>query len=673
MAGEKLELPIGIPVDTNADAAASAVESLREQIEGSTADIKAMAGTLRQLRGSSDEVKAAKTQLTAKIEALKNSVSGASLALVKQGTSYDAAAQRAKKLAAEAKKLAEALKKDELVKSKDRAAAMGSAISKAGGPVAALRDKMDALKSVLGEAGGSAGMGLVTLGAAAAVAAVAALTAAVVAGGYALTKFILLSGNAARDAGLLREAWSGTAQNASNLGTQIDALSNKVPTSKAALNELAISLMKSKLGGQATVDAFNAVGQASAALGDEAGGKIKDFIERSRLMGRMRIDPREMLEGFGNLNFDDVAKALAKNTGRTVEAVRNELRMGKTKLGDGAKAMRDAIESKFGGLNLRKMMSLEVMASKLQEKLAALTNGVNLEPLLKPLSELGKLFDESTVTGQTLKMLVTSFGQGMVSNLTKAIPFATALFQGLVIGSLKAYIVFLKVRKSLRETFGDSKMLADVDGLKLALDAGKYAAIGIAGAVVLVGAVMAAGLVPIAAITASVIYLADFFPRLGKSIRKTFDSIDWKASGLAIVDGLIGGLKAGVGRLNTAVEDLGKGIKKTFTNVVHIGSPSKDFFKYGEALPEGVVGGVEKGTPGAQKAVSAMVAVPSGGDAGAGARAGGGAPIEVHVHIHAGGGGGEQTAKALSEESFLAKLTKAVEDALVGAGIPVQS
>ncbi len=43
----------------------------------------------------------------------------------------------------------------------------------------------------------------------------------------------------------------------------------------------------------------------------------------------------------------------------------------------------------------------------------------------------------------------------------------------------------------------------------------------------------------------------------------------------------------------------------------------------------------------------------------------------LHVEINV-GGGGEKAAEQLSDASFLAKLTKAVEDALVGAGIPVQ-
>lgn len=672
MATDKLEFPIGIPVETNAEAAAGSVESLRDQITGSTAEIKALAGTLRQLRGTSDEVKSAKTQLKAKMDALKNSVSSASLALVKQGTTYDAAAARAKTFGANQKKLSDQMRSD----AKASSDSMSAALSKAGGPIAALQQRLGGLKSVLGETGGSAGMGLVALGAAGAVAAVAAMVVAVGAAAVALGRFILTSGNALRAAGLLREAWSGTAQNAANLGTQVDALSKKVPTSKAALNELAIALMKSKLSGAATVDTFNAVGQASAALGDEAGGKIKEFIERGRLLNRMRIDPREMLEGFGSLNFDDVAASLAKGMSVSVAAARKALAEGRVKIEDGAKAMRDAVEGKFGGLNLRKMLTFEVMADKLHETFAALTSGVNLEPLLKPLGELGKLFDDSTVTGQTLKMLVTTFGTGMVSALAQAIPLAKAFIQGLVIGGLNIYIAYLKVRNALRGVFGDSQILKDGDALKAALSVGKIA-VGLFGLAILMTAgyvvAIAAPFAVLAAIVyacaSAVLWTADTIAGLYKRVK----GLDWAAVGKAIPDGLLGGLKSGARALTDGVSKLAEDTKKTFKLALGIESPSKVFAGFGANTAEGYAQGVEKGAPRAASATAELgAAPPGGGRGGGGGGGGGGAVVNVTINVN-GGGGGEATARALAEPSFLARLTKAIEDALVAQGLPVQA
>ncbi len=665
MAGEELKLPISIPVETNAAEAAESVESLRTRIAGSADDIKAMAGSLKQLRGTSDEVKAAKAELTAKIEAERNAVSAATLALVKQGTTYDAQAQKEKKFLAQKKALAEELKKGAETKAKDRTDAMGAAIGKAGGPVASLKGKLDSLKSVMGESSGATG--LMTLAAAGLVAAAAALVVGIVAAGVSLGKFILGAADAARSANLMREAWSGTGKNASNLGTQIEALSMKVPTSKAALNDLAISLMKAKISGRATVDAFNAIGQASAALGDEAGGKLQEFITRGRAFGKFRIDPREMLEGFGNLNFDDVAEALAKGMKTSVGAAKKALAEGRVSIDDGAKALADATEKRFGGINVRKMMSFENITKKLGERFDSLTSGVNLEPLLKPLSELGKLFDSSTVTGSTLKMLVTEFGKGMVDGLVKGIPLAKAFFQGLIIGGLKAYIVFLQVKNALLDAFGDSKSLKNIDGLAIALKAGQYAAIGIAGALVLVAGIMAAGLAPVVALVAGYLWLQKKGKEVGTSIREFFKGLDWAAVGKAIPDGIVSGFKLGAGALLDGVGDLAEATKKKFKTALGIASPSKVFAAYGENINEGVAQGVSK-SGAAQDAVEGMVSTPGGSRVGGG----GGAPIVLNVAINVGGGGGEAAA-ALSDASFLAKLTKAVEDALVGAGIPVQA
>ncbi len=670
MAGESLRLPIGLPVETNADEAADSVEALRDRIMGSTESIKAMQGTLRQLKGTTADVVSAKAALKGKIDQLTGTVSAASLKLVQQGTTYDAAAQKEKKYLEQKKKLSAEFAKGQEAKAKDRTSALSSAIDRAGGPVASLKAKLGELKSVTGESSGA--MGMATFAAAGLVAAVAAVVVAVGAAAVSLGKFILSSGNAARSAGLVREAWSGSAQNAANLGTQIDALANKVPTSKAALNDLAVALMKSKLGGQATVDTFNAVAQASSALGDEAGKKIQEFIERGRVMGRMRIDPREMLEGFGNLEFTDVAGALAKQMGVGVEDAKRALFEGRVKLADGAAAMRVAVERKFGELNMRKMLDLNVMSEKLHEKLAGLTNGVKLEPLLKPLGELGKLFDTSTVTGTMLKKLLTAFGDGMVKALVAGIPLAKEFFQGLVIGSLKAYIAFLQTRNALKGVFGDSKIIKDGQIVKLTLGAVELGCYGVAAAALVLGAALA----PFVYVGVKIVQVFQGIKDACEAWKTLMVSTDWTATGKAVVDGLIEGLAYGPNKIIAAVKGITGIIKKTFTGEMKIQSPSREMFARGKQVPAGVVGGIEEGLPAVARASRAMADSTKDGADGMGSSSGsrssssgGRAPIVVHIHAT---GGGADAAKALSEPSFLAKLTKAIEDACTGEGIPVQ-
>jgi hypothetical protein len=645
----KFSLTLEDNVSSAADSAADSLDHLRQRIAGGEDAIKNMRSAFNRLRGSTDEIKAAKAQLTAKLNAERDAVSAASLALLKSGTTYDAVAAKAKKMAAS---------QDQMKKGTT------SALNAAGGPLASLSSKFESLKELAGGAGGK--MNLMTFAAAGLIGAAVALAAALVATLYSLGKWIIMTADAERSANLLREAWSGSARNAGNLGTQVDALADKVGTSKAVLNELAITLMKTKLGGQATVDAFNAIGQASAALGDEAGGKIKDFIERGRLMGRMRIDPREMLEGFGNLNFDDVAKALAKNTGKTVQAARLELMQGRTKLGDGAKAMRDAVEKRFGDINLRKMMSVSGLAETLQKKFAGLTKDVNIEPLLQGLGKIVNLFDTGTVTGAALKGAIDAFGKIMVSTIAKSMPFVEVFMKGLIIGALDVGIAVLKLRNYLLKTFGGSDLLKGIDGMTVALEAGKLIVYGLATAFALMAVGVALAAAPFVLIKMAVDQTVDGF----KDAWARISALDWASVGKAIPQGLVDGLKMGAKFLYDGVSNLAEETKKKFKTALGIASPSKVFKGYGVNTTEGYVEGVEQGTPAAARSLDSMTAGASGGGGGAKATATAGG-ITVNFHYHSGGGAGGDVAAQVQEPAVRAALMRLLQEALLGAGVPV--
>ena len=94
------------------------------------------------------------------------------------------------------------------------------------------------------------------------------------------------------------------------------------------------------------------------------------------------------------------------------------------------------------------------------------------------------------------------------------------------------------------------------------------------------------------------------------------------------------------------------------------------FAQYGEHSAEGYAQGVESGAPQAAKALDAMAAPSGGALAARGSSTS--VSINIPITITAGGEGGKEIAKAL-EEGVLAKLTKTIEDALVGAGIPAAS
>lgn len=652
---QQIRFPIGIPVETNADEAGDSVESLRERILASSESIREMAGTLRQLRGDSDQVKAARAALTAKIGAEKDATTSLTLKLVEQGKTYDqsaAKATRAAKSTASATKEIQAATKGE--------GSFADAIKKrqeglSTGRMNALADSVAKYTDLTGLAMGA------TLAAAAAI---VMLSKAAIDGVVALGRWIFTAANAARSANLLREAWSGTAANAGNLGTQVDALSRRVPTSKAQLNDLAISLMKLRLPGQATVDAFNAIGQASAALGDEAGNKLREFIDRGRMVGKLRIDPREMLEGFGNLEFGDIAEALAKSTKIGVEDAKKALYEGRVTIGDGAKAVRDAVEKRFGGLNLRKMLDLNVLAQKARETFDSLASGVDLEPLLKPLGELGKLFTDETVTGKSLKALVTAIGTDMVGALRAGIPVAKEFFEGLVLLSMRAYLQFLRLRVAVKEALGGRELIKDGQLVSGALKAVEVVAITTAAGVVALTTAAAALAAPFV-IAGRAIY--DVGEKINAA-KKVITETNWRALAMSIPEGIAQGITDGVDRVEGALKSLSKRAQAAFRSENEIHSPSAKYARDGRQLPAGTAKGVEQGTPEVEAAVARMAPRGPGSDGTKGASS---SPIVVNVSINLGADGDSKGARAVTSPSFLRDLTKAVEDALVGAGIPV--
>lgn len=635
-----------------AKSTASAMEQLRDRITAGQGSIKEMVANLRNLRGSTDEVKAAKDSLKAKLDAERAAISSATLAMLKHGGS-------AQKTAGETKKLAAATD-SATAKSK----AVGAALKTAGGPLQALKDKFAALKDVVGEGGAGGAMSLLTLGIAGAVAAVAALVVGVAAAGVSLAKFIVRGADAARSAALLREAaMGGNAQWGKNYGDQVGELAKKVPTAKAEIDKIGKSLAMSHIGGQTWVDTLNAVTQASAALGDEAGGKLKEFVTRGRQFGRFQINPQEMI-GSG-VSFKEVSEALASSMKIGVKQAQAALFEGRVKLADGAKALRDAVEKKFAGINIRQMLSLENITKKLGEAFDELTAGVDLEPMLKGLKEMASIFDLSTESGKALKQIVEVFGKDLVGAFSSGTPLAKKFVYGLIMGAQDLTIAYLQVRNSLRATFGNSDTLKNVDTLRIALHAGKVAVYAIAAGCALVAVAVAAALAPLALVGAALMFL----PLVGEEIGKWFREKDWSALGTAIVDGIVKGLKDGKAMLIGAVKALANATTGVFTDRLQIKSPSKLFEQHGGHIAEGAAIGVENGALRAQSAVDAMISVPSGGG---GRGGGGGTRVDVGgITVHVAGGNAQEITSALSSASVLEQITKAIVDAVHGSGVPV--
>jgi hypothetical protein len=639
MADEKTTFTLNLDGSAGdvAEETANAFEKLRAQMAKSEGAIRQYESQLRRIKGSSAGAKDAAEQLRAKIAQEKTAVTAGNIELLKAGVSYDKLATRAKELAKEKDKLAKTREAEQIQKSKDAADA-------AKGPLKGLVDQFDKLGKSAASSEGA--LALVASGAVALIAALAALTVAAVAfgiaGAAAFTKWVVGSADAARNMNLARAAFAGSADNARALGSQVDALAAKVPTAKAELNDLAISLDKANRGtflqGQVLVDTYNAVAQAQAAAGDETANKVREVLERGKMTGLVGINPMELI-GSG-IDFGDISSALAGQMHVSVQDAQTALLQGRVKLGDAAEAMRTAVEARFGKLNLAKMLSLENLEKKFHENLAALTSDINLEPLLKDIQDLFATLSPSTVSGAAIKQLVTSLGQGTIDAFHAAAPIARAFIEGMIIGAYKLYIGYLKLRIALVDTFGNQKVKSDIDWFQTAMVIGQavvwgltVAVLGFAGSLVTMAA-------PIVAFTLA---LKNAYDQAAKLIKK--------------LDQLPAGIKNAANPAGTGLDigkKLGGGIEGGFRDAIGWHSPPKLFVDARKASEEAFAG--------EPMAVPAVQAPPKGPPA----RGGRGGPSKVVLELHV---DSQKTAETVMQSPNFAKLTATLEELCRAAGI----
>lgn len=646
MADKTATFAVKVPVETNADEAASSVEEFQRQLSKSQDAVKQYSAVLRTLKGNSDEVKATKEKLRASINAEQNAISRNTVALLKSGKS-----------AADVGKA--------IQKQKQATDGMKNAVHQAGGPVSALTSKLDSLGKMLGS--GNASMTLLAGGIALGVAAFAAFAAGVVAASVALTRFVLEAGNELRTMGLLREAIVGSAADAGRMGDQIELLATKVPTSRAELNrmytDLRRNLDQTRISGQGIVDVFNATAQTSSAMGDSAGRALESILTRGKQLGTFRLSfgpgGIDELQGLG-IASEDVAKQLAKNLKIGVDDARQALFTGRVKLDDGAKAVREVVEKRFGKVNLSLMQDLKVQVQKFKDALQALVRDINLQPFLEGFQRLAKLFSVNTVTGQALKGLLEDFFAVVTKIFVASLPFVEKFFTQLVIEALKLELALIELGAWVKQTFG-------IDFTKYAADSESAITLVKGAFYVLTPIIKLTALAVIGFVEATkalitgveVMYTAvtGFFEDVG--------SIEWDKLGVSIIDGIIAGLKSGVGLLDSAVENLGERVKGKFKALLQIGSPSKVFEGFGEMSAEGYARGLSGGvsTP-----TGMNVNIPGG-------QIGGGGTNTVNVTMSLAfpnAKDGEGVRRELTSPSFRAEFTKMIEDIQMGIGIPTQ-
>lgn len=603
MAGEEATAVFGFDIDPSgaqegADAAASSVENLQQQLDEGTAALAEMNKAMRLLKGgASTDIEAFKALRDA-IAAKKTTLSQTTAELLNQGKAQDVLRNKSKEGAALAKKHeAEQKERDKVAKAhldaykkgeaekkkataeaakqqkasadalKQQHEAMSKSIGQLGGPLQGLLGQFQGLKSLV--AGGAIAAGTLAI-----VAAFLALAAGVAVAIAALTKYAIVAADVRRSEMLQLEAltktrnWYGIAAGkATDLQHAIDSVSDSVSLGRDHVNGMATSLYQMGLRGENLKQALAGVEMATDAAGEAQGAFYKGMI------------------------------------------------MSAARSGVALKRVTDDIKARFGEIAARKAMGLEVQLGKLKQNFDALFRDVKIEGFLKALQSVTSLLSQTSVEGRALKQLLTIVLNPFIGSLEHGAPIAKKFFQGMILQGQELMMALLILAITFKKAFS-GEVLKGIDKAQVALTLGKWAAFGLASAILAVGIafgvvalvavaafslMMAPILVVVAAIvgaTMAVQRLVGAFAKVGEKLR----GLNWADIGVGLVKGLVFGISNSTKYVVDAVIKLGTDAKDALKKVWDSHSPSRLFFKIGGTAPEGAEGGILAGIPGVKAA-----------------------------------------------------------------------
>lgn len=499
--------------------------------------------------------------------------------------------------------------------------------SKTPGIIGQMAGKLNSLKTMLGSAGGKyllAGAGaLVFAGAVfAGVAAAVAAARAVAHLTFELVRYGVAAADARRNETLHLEGLIATARhsrlataNAGELMNAIDRVSGVAAISREEVGGYAESLARAGLHGANLRSALEGV-SISAAVGGEAAGR--------RFM------------------------ALAVGAARTGRSVR---------------ALADDVRTRLGGLNARMNLSFDRQIARLRESFAALFGGPRvaaaLERFLFQVGRIQELFSQTSASGRALRTIIEAVFPSMLDGVSSAGDSVRRFFQHTIIGAQRVTIAFLSVRNAVRSAFRVGALNDTMLGL---LVASTPVVVTLASVFFLLrGAISAVASQFLVAFAV----LAGFFMLVGR-ITRFFQETDWRAEGVALIDGILEGITSGYDRVTGAISDLAAGAREAFTDALGIASPSRVFARYGLDVARGAAMGVRRGTDETEAAVGGMISVPtSSGAARAAAAPSAGSSASIAVSIDSINVYTQATNASDIADDIRAQITRIFEDLAV--------
>lgn len=520
------------------------------------------------------------------------------------------------------------------------------------GTVAQLRENVLASTKALGEQEASAASSAKALGAlgtaaTAAAAAVVALGVALGAAAIGGMSLALSASEAKNDTLDALEAFQGSAEAADSTYKSIIGITDRVAISTKRGQELAIELAAAGItSGDALTRAVESIGQVESVLGQGAGGKIQNIIEKALAGGEFEISAKT-LKGTG------VSTAMiAEQLGITPKQLEAQIKAGQISAEKGVDALTKAANAKFGALAGKQVLDFGAQMQKLKDNIIGIFADVDTSGFLGALKDVLSVFDSSTSSGAALREMLIGTFNALFKVVEAVAPFVKAFLKGMIIIALQIYIAFKPLIKTIQDAFGGDNTAA------VTSFAGAFSAVGewlartlpfvVSYAQTLVGFLIPAFKLlwsVISPVLSVVGALMTAFIALGT----TFSTFVVQAFtfGTQIVQGLIDGIKSMASAPVDAIKGIASSALTAFKGVFGIASPSKVMGQMGGHLMTGLEQGVDKNAAGPEAALAESVAPPAlGGGSSGGSRS-------VVLNVEAGAiqinanGGAQQIAEEL--------------------------
>lgn len=594
--------------------ALSQLDMLKKELDEATAGYKKLGGEaaqanrklemnaaamaqLKQLeaesKGKGDTAKAAKAaveiqKLVKKEKELKVAAEAANAALKKQAEATTGIAAKAGEL--------EKLKRGEQQATKHADAAGGKiakmkgALGDLGGPLGSAGQKAFGLADAFGDMKES--MGGVAAGAIAGAAAIAIIVAALVAGAIAAVVFAVKLADAGRSAKLT-----------------------------------AAAVLKNKAAAAEVTGAFRGITQETGVASDR-------LMEMTRALAKANVPAKQMPAALSALAKQEAALGDSSGTQELID----KLKSGQTTVA----ALGKEMESAYGGVARDKMRGLDGLASRFKSNIGDLFGGLNIEPLLAGLGKLVDMFDSSTSTGKTMKVLFESLFQPLLNAAVACIPKVERFMLGVAIAAVQIATFVKPIAGSISKAFQSSSIGKFID----IADVAKVAVYVLAGALGLLALAGLMAAMPFIVLATAIFLGVKYIPKAIAWVKeKVGEAIDWLAGlpekmlqlGKDFINGFIEGIFGSGEEAVMATKNVANNVNNAWAGTIQARSPSRVAMRFGHWYGEGFAIGLEDEGQNIDRTVrdvagpGAMEDVSGGGAASAKPRAGVG-KIEINIH-----------------------------------------